>query len=270
MLTLGKSERSSGNNLGSLKGEGNKGGHQRRFTEDLGGNRQDLRKEYKLDYKSEYNSKEKTIKIGSISGHIMKDSDGKGKEKEKEIIDDKVVSKFKKLKNKRKDRDSLNHIILPQNTKKLVPIISMNSKNESQLDKFKFDSNPIISGRIYKTLLGRLLHLGGKIRKKFKKTRLMIFTRKFSKKENWISRIGMIISEEFFKKQIKDNQERHVYIDNVWDKNSKSLKNIEKMKDEINNTKIPKKPKKSKSYFPKIKTSFHTQKTRIRLHFHPS
>jgi len=92
--------------------------------------------------KDDYTSKEKTIKIKSISDQIMNTSN----KSNKELIDTKVLSKFQKLKDKRKDRDSLNQKMIPQNTKKLVPISKKNSQQKTQVEKLKLESNPIISG----------------------------------------------------------------------------------------------------------------------------
>ena len=83
-------------------------------------------------------------------------------------------------------------------------------------------------------------------------------------------KIGWVISDEFFKRQIKDNQEKQIFIDNVWDKNSKSLKNIKKIKDNI--AKIPKKAKNSAKSKPiyLITLRFNPQKPKFRLHIYSS
>jgi hypothetical protein len=44
------------------------------------------------------------------------------------------------------------------------------------------------------------------------------------------------MSDEIFKHQMKKNREKQTHIDNYWDKNSISLRKIEKMKNDMNKT----------------------------------
>jgi hypothetical protein len=158
-LTLGPSNPSSENekkNLESLKGESDKQIHKRRNTDNILLQKNSIEEKNvrslrnaelspisDIDHVSE---DQELLKIKSISGMISKNQFN---ENENELIDTRVVNKFKKLRQKREDRDSLTKkLIQDQKTKKLIPLSSNKLQKNYNFDSEnkKKESNPIISG----------------------------------------------------------------------------------------------------------------------------